>query len=501
MKYRNLILLSALLSLNSFAGVVSFEEKQNRVEYLEELQKNVPMMDIDVYRRELQYEKLNLTVEERAKNEAALLAEQIKTQVARAYEVLLVEKTSDEAAAEVRAAIEKDSQLLAPELREDIKTLALNTLADLQRGHINSEETLHGADAILLDNVRERYEFLNEEGEDMPVSAMVVDPTLPKVNKDRDAERKEYSSKAEIVQSLASDRENVRWISTGGVTLKSAVSTKRDANISLQVKAEFLGVSLSAGPSFSFSREYSTDVQVMAEGMNPVLGADGNFDFFKRDANGNIIKKGGKAEKRFINFYCDAGLDFGTEAKTGGGFSIEGIGGGVGITASFKNSVSLTSRRVVVPEFIDGKTATFKLLAQICMNDFVKARITSNMTVKDSLNIMMKNVVSSLRYSHPKTKCAQDSHCYKWFNKEIVSLNRAGNLPRCVETADKFMTCELRGQKGQNCTVIEGGKRTSDGQFEFKCDAGLRCVKYQNAGWFRNWEIYQYAKGRCMPIR
>jgi hypothetical protein len=490
-----------LVSFSAF-GEVSFEEKQNRIEYLESLQEQAPSMDIEAYKRELQYEKLGLSIDERAKAEASRLAEQIKTQIARAYEASLGSKSPEDAASEVRDAIIKDSELVNVEMREEIKELSLRSLEDIQQGRVSSDENLESVEKSLLKGIQERYDFLNEEAEPMPMSAMTIDPTLPKANKNKDAERREYAKRADLVASLASDKENANWISTGGVTLKSKQLSKREANISMQVKAEFLGVSLSAGPSFAFTREFSTDVQVMAEGMNPVLLPDGNFDFYKRDRNGKVIVKGGKQEKRFINFYCDAELEFGTEAKAGGGFSIAGVGGGVSVESTFSNAVNMTSRRVLVPEYIDGKSVTFSMLAQICMNDFLRARITNNMTVGQSLNIMMRNVVASLRFSHPKTKCVRDSHCFNWYNKEIIGLARIGNYPRCVEeTREKFYQCQLRGLKGQNCAVFDAkGKRVSDGMFEFQCDVGLRCVKTQTEGWFTNWELYQYAKGKCMPI-
>ncbi len=490
-----------LASFSAFAEV-SIEEKQNRIEYLETLQEKVPAMDIEAYKRELQYEKLGLSLDERAKAEASLIAEQIKTQIARAYEASLASKSAGEAAAEVREAIEKDSVLVNAEMREEIKELSFRALEDIQEGRVSADENLEAVEKSLMKGIQERYDFLNEEAEPMPMVSMFVDPTLPKANKSKDAERKEYANKSELIASLASDKENVNWISTGGLTLKSQQLTKREANISMQVKAEFLGVSLSAGPSFAFTREYSTDVQVMAEGMHPVLLPDGNFDFYKRDRAGKIIVKGGKQEKRFINFYCNAELEFATEAKTGGGFSVAGIGGGASIESTFKNVVSMTSRRVLVPEYIDGKSVTFKTLSQLCMNDFLRARVTNNMTIAQSLNIMMRNVVSSLRYSHPKTKCVRDSHCFNWYNKEIIALARIANYPRCVEEKrEKFYQCQLRGLKGQNCAVFDAkGKRVSDGMFEFQCDVGLKCVKVQNEGWFTNWELYQYAKGKCMPI-
>jgi len=117
------------------------------------------------------------------------------------------------------------------------------------------------------------------------------------------------------------------------------------------------------------------------------------------------------------------------------------------------------------------------------------------------LDIMMKNVVSGLTFSHPKTKCAVDEHCYNWFNKEVISLVKIKNFPRCREgsSLEKFRTCQLSGLEGQNCPVFENGKRTSDGQWEYNCDTGLKCVKYESQTFFLG-SVWSYAKGKCQVI-
>lgn len=493
------ILMSALVSFSAFGGV-SFEEKKNRVEYLEQLSDKAVSMNIEAYRRELNYEKEGLSLEKRAENEASLLAEKLKIQIQRAYEAALENKSSEEAVAEIRSAIEKDLELVAPELREEIKELSLTTLENVQRGEMSTTANLENIEKVLFKGVKDRSDFLNEEAEDMPMVDMIMQES-PSSNRHKDAERKEYATKAEILESLVSERDNVRWVSTSNVTMKSVELKKVESKISMQVKVSFLGVALEAGPSITFKREYQTNVNVMAEGLNPALLPDGNFDFYKRNRAGQIIMKGGKPEKRFVNFSCDSDLEFETDYSGSGGFSVAGVGGSTSVSRSFKNVVSLSSRRILVPEYIAGKTVTYKYLTQLCHVDFLSARITNNMNVAGSLNMMMKNVVSSLRFSHPKTKCVLDTHCYNWYNKEVIALVKIGNFPRCVEERrEKFRACELRGLKGQNCAIYDAkGKRVSDGMFEFTCDKGLKCVKTQTEGWFQGFDLYKYAKGKCMP--
>lgn len=490
------LLMVSLFSYSAFADV-SFEEKKNRVEFLEELSSSAVSMNIEAYRRELHYEKNNIPLDQRAEMEASLLAEKISMQVQKAIDAAMVDKNVDEAIEEVKAAIEKDLELVAPELKDELRAISLQTIENFNKGVNRPVTELNGLEQVMLKNVQERSEFLNVEGEDMGlVSRLETSP------ESKNAQETEYASKAELIESLVSDLESSRWVSTSNLTIKTDELTKVDSRVSLQVKVEFLGVAVEAGPSIAFKREYKTNATIMAEGLAPALLSDGNFDFVKRDKQGRAIKENGKFKKRFFSFACDASLDFSSDYTGSGGFSVAGVGGGASITKSISQSVNLSSRRIEVPEYIDGKSATLKYLSQLCHNDFLKARVTNTLTVSDSLNVMMKNVVSGLRFSHPKTKCAVDTHCYNWFNNEIIALARIKNFPRCVEEKrEKFRACEVRGLQGQNCAVFDAqGKRVSDGWFEFTCDVGLKCVKVQQEGWFRNWELYQYAKGRCMPI-
>lgn len=495
------LLITALLTQTAFANV-GLEEKKNRIQYLEELSTKAVSMNIEAYRRELEYEKLDIPLEKRAQNEANLLAEKVKDQVQKSYELALTKKSPEEAAAEIREAIERDIILVAPELQDEIKDIAISALESVHLGGFSADTKLERVEKVLLKGVQDRHQFFNEPGDDDFRQDVFPAPMVPTTRGTRDAEIKEFLTKGQIIESLVSDRESARWVSTSNMTIKSDAYTRVESKISLQIKVEFLGVALEAGPLITFKREYKTSANIMAEGLNPVLLSDGNFDYIKRDQYGRPVKRNNVIQSRLLNFNCDASLDFETEYAGSGGFSVAGVGASSTIARKYSNSVSLSSRRILVPEYIDDKSVTLKFLRDLCHMDFLRAKVTNTMNVSDSLNVMMKNIVSSLRFSHPKTKCAQDNHCYNWYNKEIIPLARAGNFPRCVEeTREKYRACELRGLKNQNCSVFDAtGKRISDGMFEFTCDAGLKCVKYQEAGWFRGFDIYQYAKGKCMPI-
>lgn len=479
MKKRYLPLL-ALLSFSALAEV-SFEEKKNRIEYLEELSQEAVSMNIDAYRRELQYEKQNLPLEKRAENEAFLLVEKIKIQIHKAYEAALEGSSPDEASEEVRNAIEKDLELIDPALRGEVRNISLMTLENAERGIMTADTDVSVIARIMLKGVQERHDFFNEEGEMFSEVAGM----------NYDASKTTYSSKKQILQSLVSDRDSVKGVSNANMTVKADAISRREGKIGVQVKAEFLGVSVDAGPTILFTRLYRTGVVVNAEGLNPIMNSNGSFDFSKL----------GSKQRRLIVFNCEAELSFESDYSGSGGFSIAGVGGSATLAKKYSNKVTLTSRKLAIPDSIDGKSVTLKSLNQLCHMDFLKTKVTNTMNVAGSLNIMMKNVIAGLRFSHPQTKCVTDNHCLKWFNKEVVGLMKLKNTPKCVEnTKEKSRSCELRGLKGQNCAVYNNkGKRVSDGLFEFKCNTGLTCVKVQDEGWLKGGELYQYAKGRCMP--
>lgn len=490
--------LLALVSFSAFAEV-SFEEKTNRIEYLEELSKEAVSMNIDAYRRELQYERQNLSLEKRAENEANLLVERIKVQIQNAYEVALEEKSPEEAAAEVRAAFEKDLELVDPQLKDEIRMISNLALEGAQRGSMNVEFDLTHITNIMLKGVEDRHRYFNEESNDL--SDITASFSATKAG--NDANRKSYSSRKQLVDSLVSNRDSASSTSNANMTLKGENVLKKDARIDLQVNIQFLGASLDAGPMITFSRQYKTSANFAAEGMTPIILPDGNFDFWKRDMSGSVLVSNGKPQKRELTFNCDASLEFATEYSGAGGFYYLGLGGGASISKRFASHVALSSRKIAVPETIEGKSATIKYLNQICHSDFLNGKVTNTMTVAKSLNIMMKNVVAGLRFSHPKTKCVSDTQCGKWFKNEVLGLMKLGNTARCVEDSrEKFLSCELRGLKGQACSVFDkSGKRVSSGVGEFKCDKGLTCVKTQDEGWLTGWRVYQHAKGKCMPTK
>jgi hypothetical protein len=490
------LFLSVLVSTSGLARV-DFKTKQARVDSLMKLQKFAPAFAFDNFQRELEYEKKGLSLEARAKNEADLLADQIRARVADAYEAALKKyENAESAREEVRAAINKDLSLVAPGLRDELSLLAHKTLDQIENG-ISSE----GAELIKVQesfkkDALSRSVFLNQE-----FSPADFESNQKMSNPPNDSERKEYNNKQEIIESLTSEKESSRWVSSSNLTVRTAEITSTSANVSMQLKVSFLGATINAGPSIRFKKTYSTNATIMADGMNPIFVDGGNFDYHKRDKGGKILVKNGKQQKRYMFFTCDADLSFETDYEGSGGFSFMGVGGNASVTKKFMNHVDIASRRIALPEYVNNKSVTVKFISELCHNDFLGARFNNSLTVKNSLDMMMKSVVEGLTFSHPKTKCAIDEHCYDWFNYEIISLVKNKNFPRCREESarEQYMSCQLRGLEGQNCPVYENGKRTSNGQWEYQCDTGLKCVKYESQSFFLG-RVWEYAKGKCQVI-
>jgi hypothetical protein len=487
-------ILIVFFSLSAFARV-SMEEKRTRVRFLERISRSIPALHIEGYHRELKYEEQGLSLEARAEHESQLMSEKIKQQVLLSYEKAFAETSDQEQAkTQVRDSIDRDLDLAEPGIRESIKDIAYKALEDAANGAITSEE--ESSDPLqryMLSEVTERSSFLNIESISGSNSA-----ASSSNNSGNDAERLKFNNKAELLESLTSDRANTRWLTAASVTTNSSVTKRADTNISYALKISFLGADLSGGPNIAFHRHYESRVIILSEGLNPPLNANGDFDFNRRDRAGQVVMAGGKAQKRYISFFCETALNFNTEYSGSGSFSIVGIGGGASFGSRYSNEVTMTSRRILVPEYIGNSTVTLSFLQRLCLNDFLSAKISGQMTVKQSLNIQMRNTVASLRFSHPQTKCVRDAQCYRWFNQSLRGVVGNAAVPRCVEEPrEKYFACAVRSVRGQKCPVFKKGKHVSSGSFEYNCDRGMYCKTVKEGGWFQSMSVFEFAEGRC----
>ncbi len=467
---------------------------------VDESERQLAILDVATYNREVIYEALDLPVEDRARREANLMLETVKIQVEKVYQNLLQETGSVELAVSgVRARIEADTRKMSPELKAEIREISFNFLDSIARGESASVEMAApkiesemAKTSIAHSNLlRSGFILLNEKPEAghlkmLPAQTIRANDTI------------EYKNKAELVASLTSlEQSSMGGALSSGAWINSSKSTSAGGSVSYRVSVNFLGANLNAGPSLSFNRTFSTSVSVSGDGMTPLTNRN-DFDFYVRDAEGKIKMKNGKPERRYLIFGCNADLNFNTSVQGSGGISVMGVGADVSASRSYGNSVGLNSRRIAVPEYIEGKSVNMGVLAQICHRDFLNAKLRNNLTLKDSLNIMMRDVISTLVYSNPKTKCVTDAHCANWFNKNVKPVSGNAAVGRCLEEKrEHFFACYARGVAGTKCPISANGKLITDGKNEYPCDRGLRCVQVKEYGWLKSLQIFQYAEGRC----
>ena len=456
--------------------------------FIQSIGEVAPAVSVEAYERELQYLRQGLSLEEKVRSEANILAESIRMQVINAYEVELNNLGEMALAYEaVRTMIHKDLELADEEMRDDLLKIAEHALQTLTLAPRSEELDLTRLENVLREDIKRREAYLTSS------FAGQSDKKVSRASEKKSGtDFKNFNSRAQLVNELVTNAESSRWIKTSNTSFKSGRATSRASSLSMQVKIEFLGVSVEAGPRINFKREYSTNVNIIADGLEPVLDANGRFDYYEKDRLGRSTK-----ERRFIAFFCDASLSFKSDYEGKGSFKVAGVGAEASGSKEFSNTVALNSRRLYVPEYVGKSLVNLKLLSEICHNDFLNARINSKIRVRDSLDVMMKNVINGVRFTHPDMKCALDNHCTKWFRTEVLGILRNKATARCVKNNGGAFACALRGTRGQTCAVYENGKRTSAGMGEYICDKGLRCVKTRNAGWLQGGRLYQPSFGVC----
>lgn len=284
--------LSFFCMLPTVFAEVNFQKKIERVKYLEKISTDNPYINLDSYRRELEYEKKNLPIEKRAQIEANLLAEKIKIQVQRAYDLALENSGEKEALKEVRSGIERDLDLIASEFKDEISLISSSALESARNGGLNTSSDLSNLESLMFKGSSERSNYLNKEDE--IEGDFQGKPPLSNGAGIKSFENSSYLSKSDVINSLVSDFESSPWVSSASLNFRSDFITKIESKINLQLKVEFLGATIEAGPTIAFKREFKTSVLIMAEDLNPVLLPDGRFENVRRDANGKVSLENGR---------------------------------------------------------------------------------------------------------------------------------------------------------------------------------------------------------------
>jgi hypothetical protein len=481
------MLLAVLMSFNVMAEV-SQESKLSKIEEIQALEAAGVGVNIESFLRDLKYEEQGLSIEERTQHEMNILFDKVKQQVAFSYqEKLSANDDSDAVYQEVKVSIEADSELADPAYREEIKRVALEALEAIHSGGISSEPTSSSIEPIIQQNLEERIKYLKlpDDGVNAqnPAGAQYNNP-FPSSSRAKDAEKLVYANKSEVMQSLASSGENTRWVSSASANYDLGSTWTAESSVKIQLKCKFLGTGISAGPTIAFARKFGANAMLMFEGMEYPINNDGTFNRWKKNNAGQIIMKNGQRERRFMAFYCivwqQADSKYEGEATVSVDVGFASQTASVSLSNFEQSSSSLTSRRIMVPESIGNQIVNVNMIRQICWKDFLKANIRQGLTVQQSLNVMMYNMLSNLVFSHPKSKCATDAHCLPWArNMNMTASTKARVYPRCMEDSkEKFRFCELKSLEGSSCEMFQYGKRITMETF-FKqnaCDHGLKCT-------------------------
>jgi hypothetical protein len=365
MRKPTIIAVLALLSFSALA--VTLEEKQERIEALEKLKSPGLTLDTEAFLRELSYDERNLTLSERAKEEVNLLAASVRQRIKLAFDKALeVSQDREKARDEIREMITTDLELAAPELRSELLEFSLTALDDLTVSGASETVSLPRIERTMLSKVKERNVFLNTEDNR---------PT-PRKQSPSVAEKKDYKSTAELIGVLVSEGPNTNFVSSAHQSITTANATSVESKVSIQVKIEFLGANLSAGPEITFKRVFTTSANLMAEGLYPVLDGRSNF----------IFTNPRTSQPRAVNFKCDAQLRFTTDYSGGGEFKVAGLGNSVKGAQSFSSNVSLTSRMIKLPQSIGSQVVTLSMLTNICHGQFLRAGTGAGTTVTQSLD-------------------------------------------------------------------------------------------------------------------
>jgi len=476
-------------SLPTWASLSEEHMKQRLVEL--EIYRNNGL-DLPAIERQVVYELHDLTPEVRAWQEGQLLARDLRHAVLQSYLVALEESGSAEAAADViRANMEKDAPLLAPELKDDINALVEHVLANPVP--MSSDEDVPLSPALLA-NMRARGQSQME---------LLSQPTTSSLDSFESMDNKSSGSsittRAGLLAAFAGGSREDFQVNYNTVA-RSEEARASSQTFSAQVSAEFLGVKLAAGPTFNFTQTITSTVEFGGEGYSPLFDAQGRFDLVKRNSQGQPLRVAGVVVPRRVAFSCELEAEVQSETVLAGGFSVAGLGGDARVTRTYKNTVKMASQDLLVPNTLDNRLTTVATLASICQRDYMNVRASNGRTIKQNIDVSIRNLVASLTYRNAAMKCVINSHCNSWYNREVLGIHKYRTVPRCIQERGNtsVMTCQLRGGTGANCAVVRDGKRVSNGYFEYTCDTGKRCVVTKQGGWggFLNTQWIPW-KGEC----
>lgn len=486
---------------------LSEEALQRRLTELETL--NVEGgYDIEGLRREAGYELQSLTLDQRARLEAENLYTKIQFAVIQTYEDSIKSGVSSDEA----------YSIVAEQVDADIANFESEAL----RNHIKdfSEQVLQSQTGLDVSKLNFPDELLQEFAQSSQIRLETLTVETPvtasstKTNKSSRAEKlnpaagsglstasrgvRSYRSMQQLLSAMVSGDESERWVATTNNSETAESGWEAEATVRIQPKFKFMGiVEVSGGPFVTATLTRFVTLDIKAEGPYPLTNSSGYFDLDWRDGQGRIVIKDGAPQRRFVFFTCSATMAIQVDAGAEASFSVLGAGASASGKRYKRFESNYSSRRVLVPDTINGLKVGLAQLTDICHNRFLNVRVPNGRTIRTNMRTSLQNMTKSLVLESSLIQCSKSNHCVNWFNRQPRG-RKLMTVPRCAPGGGGAMSCQVRGKAGARCAVIKNGKNLSV-PGSLTCDSGLRCVQTREyVGSYFDWlPPLFYAVGEC----
>ncbi len=241
---------------------------------------------------------------------------------------------------------------------------------------------------------------------------------------------------------------------------------------SAQVKFSAFGSEISAGPTISFSRNYSVITSIIATSTKGLLILNEETGALRLD------------HSKKMRVSCSITATAKSNLEGSAGIKLFGLGSDVSGESSDSITVTQESTPFYLPKLNnDGEETTYQNVTDWCENVFYRLN-------KESVDSELSLIASQLIYKNERNECESDMDCYDWFEglKEqaessfsIVSREILDAVPRCVTKTNErnpYNKCIVRKTEGQKCNPRSAAWDVNH------CDKKLECVVVKKAGLF-----------------
>lgn len=245
-----------------------------------------------------------------------------------------------------------------------------------------------------------------------------------------------------------------------------------DSTFYAKPSLDFMGVSLSSGPTLSFQKRSKITTWVVGSGKQPITV----------DIGGQTLIN--HTEERRIIFLCKVNTQSVLATNIGTGGTLMGYGAQISRDNWDALSVTKTSSVQYIPFASEsGKRTTLNDVFNYCHKKFAPS-------LESEIEAELRTTISHLKFSHTEYQCATDNDCNSIHQKNIWMI-RNSTLTTCdaVKKGEfKVNLCRLKSLRGHACPMYKNGKRITKGSFEYPCAKGLTCKLTKEPGFFTRGE-------------